>query len=624
MEEIPKLPPSVAAVATAVPAFVGHTEKGCATPLEAVRIVSMVEYEQHFGGPPMDDVLEIKVTRTFKVTNQADGIQPTKFRSKFDFQGYSNPKVTIKPDGKACYNLYYSLQAYFANGGGPCYIVSVGDYSGDVPQPSEFFQCLQDGLEALVKEDEPTLLVFPEAACLPPNQHREVIQSALSQCAKLMDRFVLVDVNLNPAESKKVAALKPMTESANMRSGMEELRNFSPTGDASNLKYAAAYFPNIQTSLRYKVGPTTKVTVEDDYGGITDFYPPGVSSLINEDAFKGAWRVSQAGEVTSLDLAKDLNKKRQDISNLRVSIEKIPKDLKSEILKAKADVNDSIEFDESALDLGGLKAQFQSFQDKAKVLLGLQTQQTDLDDLLRQLAEAQQDEVKLSAQLASQPKADLTLNGLRSYSSELHAMVMGAIGREPVVLPPSPLMAGVYATVDRERGVWKAPANVGLALVESLGYDVSDDEHGEFNVDPKSGKSINVIRSYTGRGTLVMGARTLYGNDNEWRYVNVRRLFIMVEESCKLATQRYLFEANDARTWLKMRASITSFLTNLWREGALQGPKPEQAFYVHVGLGETMTAEDILEGKLIVEIGLAAVRPAEFIVLRFMHKMAEG
>ena len=144
------------------------------------------------------------------------------------------------------------------------------------------------------------------------------------------------------------------------------------------------------------------------------------------------------------------------------------------------------------------------------------------------------------------------------------------------------------------------------------------------NVDPTAGKSINAIRDFTGKGTLVWGARTLAGNDNEWRYVPVRRLFITIEENTRKASAFAVFEPNDATTWLKVRGMIESYLYSLWERGALAGSTPEAAYYVHVGLGKTMTAQDILEGRLIVEIGVAAVRPAEFIVLRFMHKMQQA
>ena len=144
------------------------------------------------------------------------------------------------------------------------------------------------------------------------------------------------------------------------------------------------------------------------------------------------------------------------------------------------------------------------------------------------------------------------------------------------------------------------------------------------NVDPNAGKSINAIRTFTGKGIMVWGSRTLAGNDNEWRYVPVRRFFNFVEESSKKSTGWAVFEPNDANTWTRVRGQLDSFLNNLWRRGALAGAKPEHAYYVNVGLGLTMTAQDILEGRMIIEIGMAAVRPAEFIILRFSHKLQES
>jgi len=171
--------------------------------------------------------------------------------------------------------------------------------------------------------------------------------------------------------------------------------------------------------------------------------------------------------------------------------------------------------------------------------------------------------------------------------------------------------------------VHKAPANVKLHNV-TVGRGISDDEQAFLNADAETGKSINAIREFPRRGTLVWGARTLDGNSNEWRYVSVRRFFNMVEESTKRAPEFFVFEPNDGNTWHKLRRMIESFLLTQWRNGALQGTTPEQAFYVKIGLGETMTEIDILERRIIVEIGMAAVRPAEFIILRFAHKMAES
>lgn len=222
------------------------------------------------------------------------------------------------------------------------------------------------------------------------------------------------------------------------------------------------------------------------------------------------------------------------------------------------------------------------------------------------------------------PDTGPKLAQLKDLNNVAYELVRTRIRDTTMVLPPSAAIAGVYARVDAERGVWKAPANVSLSAVLRPTLTFTQPELENLNVDPVAGKSINAIRSFTGRGTMVWGARTLAGNDNEWRYVNVRRFFLFAEESIKKATEPFVFEPNDANTWVRVQAMVENFLTTQWRAGALQGVKPEHAFYVAVGLGRTMTALDILEGRMIVEIGMAVVRPAEFIILRFSHKMAES
>jgi phage tail sheath protein FI len=224
----------------------------------------------------------------------------------------------------------------------------------------------------------------------------------------------------------------------------------------------------------------------------------------------------------------------------------------------------------------------------------------------------------------AQNKVTKTLKDLKIYNSLIYESAKSAIRALPCILPPSSTIAGIYAAVDAQRGVWKAPANVSLNAVIKPTIEISNEEQIKINDDATTGKSVNAIRAFTGKGTLVWGARTLAGNDNEWRYVNVRRLFTFIEESTQKATARFVFEPNDANTWVRVQAMCENFLTVLWRQGALQGIKPEHAFYVSVGLGKTMTALDILEGRMIVEIGLAAVRPAEFIILRFSHKLAQS
>ncbi|MDB5250060.1 MAG: tail sheath protein [Segetibacter sp.] len=208
--------------------------------------------------------------------------------------------------------------------------------------------------------------------------------------------------------------------------------------------------------------------------------------------------------------------------------------------------------------------------------------------------------------------------------SVIYNKIDSEIKKQYVVLPPSPAMVGLYTRVDLNKGVWKAPANEALLSVIGPDLAVSSREQESLNVDSASGKSINVIRTFPGFGTLVWGARTLNGNDNEWRYISVRRFFNMVEESIKKSSQWAVFEPNTAGTWVKMQAMIENYLYLKWREGALAGVKPEQAFYVKVGLGTTMTSLDILEGRLNIEIGLAVARPAEFIVLKFTQLLQQS
>jgi len=231
----------------------------------------------------------------------------------------------------------------------------------------------------------------------------------------------------------------------------------------------------------------------------------------------------------------------------------------------------------------------------------------------------QEDQVKIIGKSIALPE---TMTELKSTSNANYFMAKAAIADMEMLLPASPAMAGIYALVDATRGVWKAPANVNIDNAIGPEFLITHEQQKGLNVDAVAGKSINVIRSFAGRGpAIVWGARTLAGNDNEWRYIPVRRYFNMVEESTKNATEQFVFEPNDINTWVRVKSMIANYLTQQWKAGALQGASTKEAFFVHVGLDETMTYQDILEGRMIVEIGMAVVRPAEFIILRFMHKM---
>lgn len=177
--------------------------------------------------------------------------------------------------------------------------------------------------------------------------------------------------------------------------------------------------------------------------------------------------------------------------------------------------------------------------------------------------------------------------------------------------------------VDQTRGVWKAPANVSLNYVDRPAKDIDDDEQANLNA-PMTGKAINVIRMFRGEGVKVWGARTLDGNSLDWRYINVRRTVSFLEISVKNAARAYVCEPNDANTWSNMKSMIENFLRIVWKYGGLAGNSPEEAFEVHIGLGDTMTNDDILEGILRVTVLVAITHPAEFIEITFQQQMQKS
>lgn len=181
--------------------------------------------------------------------------------------------------------------------------------------------------------------------------------------------------------------------------------------------------------------------------------------------------------------------------------------------------------------------------------------------------------------------------------------------RRPTFLPPSGSMCGIYARTDIQRGVFKAPANEVVQACTGLSVSYNAAEQGKLNPN-----GVNLIRAIPGQGIRVWGARTC-SSDGNWKYVNVRRLFIFLEESIRANTGWVVFEPNDEGLWSRVRGTISLFLETQRRVGALAGSTPEQAYYVDVG-PNTMTQDDILNGRLICEIGVAPVRPAEFVIFR--------
>ena len=447
VEEISTLAPSVAAVSTAIPAFIGLTEKAekeTADDLELVptKVNSINDYVKYFGKGKNE-------TFTIKVDDTKDGSGGGDLQSR-------NISVTLPSSSKNF--MYASMQLYIANGGGPCYIISIGDYT---VSSSDLYTKLKGGLDTLAAEDEPTLIVFPDAYEL---SDLTIYNDALEQCNKLQDRFTIMDVKTSSDTEADASTFRNAVTS-------------------EYVQYGAAYYPDVNTNLVYAYDEASQ-TIAHDVDGTT---------------------------------------------------------------------------------------------------------------------------------------TNPTLSSLKASDKLLYNAIVEKIATFKMTVPSSGAVAGVYAQTDRDRGVWKAPANVPLNNVVAPAVKITDATQASLNIDTDAGKSINAIRSFTGKGTLVWGARTLDGNSNEWRYIQVRRLFNYIEESIKKSTSWAVFEANDANTHIRVKAQIESFLTGIWKAGGLVGASAAQAFFVNVGLGSTVTPQDVLEGKMNVEIGLAASRPAEFIILKFSH-----
>ncbi len=194
--------------------------------------------------------------------------------------------------------------------------------------------------------------------------------------------------------------------------------------------------------------------------------------------------------------------------------------------------------------------------------------------------------------------------------------VFDPLDKRNIFMPPSGAMAGIYARSDTERGVFKAPANEvvrGAVGLSSL--------YGKGEQDILNPKGVNLIRTFTGQGIRVWGARTASSN-SLWKYVNVRRLFIFLEESIKANTNWVVFEPNDEQLWTRVKRTIEVFLTGVWRSGALAGSSQGEAFFVDIGR-TTMSEDDIQNGRLICVIGVAPVKPAEFVIFRIAQKTSE-
>lgn len=258
---------------------------------------------------------------------------------------------------------------------------------------------------------------------------------------------------------------------------------------------------------------------------------------------------------------------------------------------------------------------------QATTLKELLTQQNNSKYTGKQQTDVQ---AQIDAAFAATPMTDPVLiqstNQYLVNALPLMSQVENILVSKLNVAPPSGVMAGIWTGNDQTRGVWNAPANMTCVGVVEPKVMVTNDTQGEYNV-PLNGYAIDILRAFVNRGTVVWGARTLDGNSNDYRYIQVRRTLVYIEQSIKTALQPFVFAANDGKTWVTVTGMISNFLTGLWTQGGLMGDKASDAFTVQCGLGSTMTGQDILNGYMVVSVTLQMVHPAEFIELTFTQKM---
>jgi uncharacterized protein len=585
-QEIQTLPPTVGVIPSAVPVFIGYTEKaeknGVSILKKPTRIQSMREYEDLFGGPATEVKLHVDINDR--------AINPRR------------PQVNVTSVESFNYKTYYALLLYYANGGGPCFIISVGDYNTPVSKDG-----LLSGIEPAVKAKEITILVFPEGTSINQSAYKDVVERALMHCAKMKNRVTIIDVS---------------DENQDMSSIVENFQTGMPN-DIEIKKYGMAYYPPLETGLSYS-------------------YLPANVTIVNHEPFV-AFKSDQVGTLNG----KTAGEKSQAYEAL---VNK-----KKPLKEAIAGLNKTNEFlialktafaAAPAADNAALKVIVTSLETEhdEKVSTALATALNDPAgtprDVLNTDAVAQQ--TKLDAQKTLQTTNDAaitamqatgfdadnhqpikiysgTLQDLRDTNGTFYERVREGIKNFPVKMPASPAIAGIYVRNDATQGVWVAPANVSVFGAIRPTIDINDDFHANLNAPP-NGKSINAIRTYSGRGLLVFGARTLAGNDLEWRYVSVRRTFCFIEDSIAIAMQDFVFAPNTPQTWIKVRSMIKSFLNRLWKAGGLFGNTPEEAYEVLCDTPTTFSTEEMLSGIMRVFIKVAVARPAEFIVLQYEHK----
>jgi len=540
IEERSAFPNSAVPVATAVPAFIGYTEKAVRDKkpllLKPTKISSYGEYLMFFGAGP---------------------------KTKLTIAASTEPGVPYQLTiTESYFTLHSQMKMFFSNGGTDCYIVSVGSYTkedgtANLVEAAE----LQKGIEPLLREMEPTMLVIPELTTIPLERDDNgdakdddvkalygLYGEALNHCGVVMrNRFAVMDVWMDRG--------KYQNKAYNME---RDINLFRESVNSPALAWGATYFPWLQTTA----------------------VPASEISLMNVANLGEAGEVSEYAEGTFNDKGEIAS---QD-------------DFKKNFLEAE--VTSLVSLLDKALNQGVFDGEIKSKNAAA------------IKKLLTEIPA-----------VTAETSGGLT-QSLLAISSMFKSLVKD-IQKELNLLPPSASMAGIYSMVDNSVGVFQSPANVGVGSVIKPAVNISNDQQEDLNI-PIGGKAVNAIRSFPGKGVLVWGARTLDGNSQDWRYISVRRTVIFIEQSIKYAAEPYVFEPNTASTWSNMKALLVNFLTNVWQSGALAGATAEDAFSVDVGLGSTMTPVDILDGYMRISVKIAVTRPAEFIVITFEQKMQQS
>jgi uncharacterized protein len=597
-------PNSVVEVATAVPAFVGYTqiheEQGRSLKDRPRLVTSMAEFHTFFGfGPEVEYTLA-----TTKPTVAAADPVPAGPEDPVAKVGATSYYLTRNSER---FHLYYSMLLFYQNGGGRCYIVSVGDYSA-APDGAR----IMEGIEALKKEQEPTMVVIPDAVLLDAANCGSVQSAALMHCGddRIRSRVAILDIHKGYLPRATPDPVKDFRD--------------GPIG-VNNLDFGAAYYPWVETTI-----------VQESVLGYTNLDAAGRTAL--KEILEAEGRI-HADLLEPLDLRTEAEAARKAASAATVAKEKADKAAAA----AKAAPEDAAKKTAAAEAAKAAQEAAEAAQDAAAAAdpsrvaaSAARVAREKADQAAAAAKAAPEDTAKQTAATRAAAAAEearkaatrveedaMVLNKALVAQSPWFKSLIKKIQADLNLLPPSGAMAGIYTMVDNTRGVWKAPANVSLNSVIKPSVNISHEEQEDLNVSPQ-GKSVNAIRTFVGEGTLVWGARTLDGNSLDWRYISVRRTMIMLEQSIKLAAKAYVFEANDSGTWVTLKSMIGNFLTGIWKRGGLAGTSPTDAFSVHVGLGETMTSEDILEGILRVTVLVAMTRPAEFIEITFQQQMQKS